>query len=62
MTAARLRSKLEDLCDGAQLNHCPNDPPCTEDDPLDLDDWCGVCLLVTDIRDLLTKRPTQEPK
>jgi hypothetical protein len=54
------RDRLATLCDCAQLNHCPNDPPCTEDDPLEVDDWCSLCLLVHDVRAILNgHRPTQ---
>lgn len=56
MCNAKFMSRLEHLCDIAQLNHCPNDPPCSEDEPLESDDWCGVCLLVHDVRALL-RRP-----
>lgn len=48
--ARKLKTRLLDLCDGAQLNQCPNDPPCSEDEPLDTDEWCGVCLMVHDIK------------
>jgi hypothetical protein len=50
---AALRVRLEKVFDGAQLNQCPNDPPCDQDDPLPMSDWCGVCLLITDIRNVL---------
>jgi hypothetical protein len=56
-----MRSRLSALCDGAQLNYCPNDPACTEGEPLPHPDWCGVCLLVHDVRALVrAKDPVGE--
>jgi hypothetical protein len=48
--------RIEDLCNAAQLNLCPNDPPCDQDEPLRHDEWCGVCLLVSDLRKLMKER------
>lgn len=50
-------AKLRELCAGAILNHCPNEPPCTGDEdsrPLEHKEWCAVCMLVTDIHALLS--------
>ena len=38
--------KLEELCEGATSNSC-------RDYGRDVKDWCGVCLLVHDIRKLI---------
>lgn len=48
--------KLRTMLVDAVTHQCPNGPPCEgegDDAPLEHDDWCGVCLLVHDIRALL---------
>lgn len=61
-TPAKLQAQIEDLCEAAQANHCPNDPPCDQaEEPLDVYDWCGVCLLVADLRRLLGDNTRKHP-
>jgi hypothetical protein len=58
----KIEARVLDLCDGAQLNQCPNSPPCTEPDEgetMGHDMWCGVCLLVADLRAALAEAPRE---
>lgn len=52
---------LPDLFDGAQLNQCPNDPPCDQDGSNDYEEWCGMCLLITDLKTKIAKLPVERP-